>query len=85
MGPGLKSMTKFKKRKEEQLQLKNNNKISTATGSKVVNAASQNSKSLNLVSERFSKIFKKTKKKKPLNIAALQQDDNTSKINLTIL
>ncbi len=55
-------MTKFKKRKEEQLlqQANGNN------GKVVATIASQNSKSLSSVSERFGKIFKKTKKKKSL-------------------
>lgn len=74
VGPGLKSMTKFKKRKEE---MKKNNKnggtdavaqngqgsstLKTANGG-VVNGASQPAKSSTTVSERFGKIFKKKKK-----------------------
>lgn len=75
-------MTKFKKRKEEQMQQKIKNSCTTI-GSKVINA-SQNSKTINLVSERFSKIFKKTKKKK-ISSATLQRNENTSKINCNII
>lgn len=61
VGPGLKSMTKFKKRKEEQM-------LQQATGNGKASATmtTQNMKSLTSVSERFGKIFKKTKKKKLL-------------------
>lgn len=60
VGPGLKSMTKFKKRKEEQLLLQQNGGVK-ATSSGTAPAAVKN---LSTVSERFGKIFKKTKKKK---------------------
>lgn len=56
VGPGLKSMTKFKKRKEEQLLLQQATSSSSNNGS-------ASTKSMSLVSERFGKIFKKTKKK----------------------
>lgn len=49
VGPGLKSMTKFKKRKEESAQQQS----SGGVGLK-----------LSAIPERFSKIFKKNKKKK---------------------
>lgn len=52
-------MTKFKKRKEEQM-------LQQASGKVSGTMASQNLKSLTSVSERFGKIFKKTKKKKLL-------------------
>lgn len=52
-------MTKFKKRKEEQLlQLQNGtDKINLTV------IAAPNSKNISTISERFSKIFRKTKKK----------------------
>lgn len=75
VGPGLKSMTKFKKRKEEQLLQQANGKVSASI-------ASQNLKSLTGVSERFGKIFKKTKKKKLLESekrdASPSSDENSS-------
>lgn len=60
-------MTKFKKRKEEQLLQQAN---SNGNGNVKVTATmtSQNLKSLSSVSERFGKIFKKTKKKKLLEV-----------------
>ncbi|KAG4073180.1 hypothetical protein HA402_002569 [Bradysia odoriphaga] len=63
VGPGLKSMTKFKKRKEEQLLQQAN-----GNGKAIIATTSQNLKSLSSVSERFGKIFKKTKKKKLLEV-----------------
>lgn len=56
IGPGIKSMTKFKKRKEEQQQQQNPSEFA---GHANVNA--QNIRN-NSVSERLSKIFKKKKR-----------------------
>lgn len=70
VGPGLKSMTKFKKRKEEQqqqqLQLAQAGNVAAADGTTITTtttiiAAVKHSIS---VPERFCKIFKKNKKKK---------------------
>lgn len=61
-------MTKFKKRKEEQMQQKN-----SSVNTKTVTNASQNSKTINIVSEKFSKIFKKKKKLLP---ASQRKDEN---------
>ncbi|KAJ6639681.1 SIN3-HDAC complex-associated factor, partial [Pseudolycoriella hygida] len=77
VGPGLKSMTKFKKRKEEQmLQQQNGN------GKAPVSVPSQNVKPSSSVSERFGKIFKKTKKKKILETenrdVSPSSDENSS-------
>lgn len=77
VGPGLKSMTKFKKRKEEQMLQQAN-----GIGKVAAVIASQNLKSLSSVSERFGKIFKKTKKKKLLETekrdASPSSDENSS-------
>ena len=54
VGPGLKSMTKFKKRKEEQ-----NNQGGDAVKSTISKASTSS------VPEKFCKIFKKAKKIKP--------------------
>lgn len=62
VGPGLKSMTKFKKRKDD---IKENNKDNVPTKS-IGNASTQNKpekSGISCVPERFCKIFKKTKKK----------------------
>lgn len=59
VGPGIKSMTKFKKRKEEQ---QGGSPQSTTDGATIIVPSTKQSS--NAVSERFEKIFKKTKKKK---------------------
>ena len=72
VGPGLKSMTKFKKRKEEQLLRQQNGMAldgsdnigfsnNAANGGANIPCIPKPSSSS--VSERFGKIFKKTKKK----------------------
>lgn len=70
-------MTKFKKRKEEQLLQQQN-----GSGKVSATITSQNLKSLSSVSERFGKIFKKTKKKKILATekrdASPSSDENSS-------
>lgn len=67
VGPGLKSMTKFKKRKEEQqqqqLQLAQAGNA-TATDGTITAATLATVKNSISVPERFCKIFKKNKKKK---------------------
>ncbi|XP_031625547.1 uncharacterized protein LOC116342185 [Contarinia nasturtii] len=73
IGPGIKSMTKFKKRKEEQMKQE---KASTSTefaGQSNTNA--QNIRNNSTMSERFGKIFKKTQKKK---VAPAQANDENS-------
>lgn len=71
VGPGLKSMTKFKKRKEEQKEppstVIQNTKNSTTNNSTSNNSNNNgnNHKSGLSMPERFCKIFKKTKKKQP--------------------
>lgn len=66
IGPGIKSMTKFKKRKEEQLmQQQNGDSIEyTSCGKNSQKSSTSNGNCSNGVTERFGKIFKKTKKKK---------------------
>lgn len=67
VGPGLKSMTKFKKRKEEQqqqqLQLAQAGNLAAADGTTTITTISSAKHSIS-VPERFCKIFKKNKKKK---------------------
>lgn len=60
IGPGIKSMTKFKKRKEEQMLLQNE---STEFAGQA-NSNAQNIRN-NTMSERFGKIFKKIQRKRP--------------------
>lgn len=73
IGPGIKSMSKFKKRKEEQLQQQN--------GTDCDGPATQNIRSNHSISERLGKIFKKTKKKRvfksPTKTAPKLSDDNS--------
>lgn len=74
IGPGIKSMTKFKKRKEEQLQQQNSNEfigLPTVNGQNIRN---------NSMSERLGKIFKKTKKKRIVKVPTVALgtfDDNS--------
>lgn len=67
VGPGLKSMTKFKKRKEEQqqqqLQLAQAGNATATDGTTTATTISSVKHSIS-VPERFCKIFKKNKKKK---------------------
>lgn len=74
IGPGIKSMTKFKKRKEEQLQQQNGTDF-TGTGNTL------NIRNNHSMSERLGKIFKKTKKKRvfksPTKTATKSSDDNS--------
>lgn len=67
VGPGLKSMTKFKKRKEEQqqqqLQLAQAGNLATTDGTTTTTTITSVKHSIS-VPERFCKIFKKNKKKK---------------------
>lgn len=86
VGPGLKSMTKFKKRKEEQLQaqsLSSNGSehpvvIKDATSSVKVSCevTAPTARSFS-IPEKFGKIFKKNKKKK-LNVE--KEDDKKSAV-----
>lgn len=69
IGPGIKSMTKFKKRKEEQLQSQNGS--TEFAGQSSTNA--QNIRN-NSMAERFGKIFKK--KKKTTTITTRSCDEN---------
>lgn len=70
IGPGIKSMTKFKKRKEEQLQSQNGS--TEFAGQSSTNA--QNIRNNNSMAERFGKIFKK--KKKTTTITTRSCDEN---------
>lgn len=69
IGPGIKSMTKFKKRKEEQMQLQS----SSTEFAGQLNINAQNIRN-NTIVERFGKIFKK--KRKPL-IPTRSCDENS--------
>lgn len=75
VGPGLKSMTKFKKRKEEQLlqQMIVNDGTPIILPTPI--ATSAISRSLSSVPEKFCKIFKKNKKKKLLECEAIASVD----------
>uniref|UniRef100_A0A336LJA1 CSON002924 protein n=1 Tax=Culicoides sonorensis TaxID=179676 RepID=A0A336LJA1_CULSO len=67
VGPGLKSMTKFKKRKDDSKESNDgkNNKQSMTVSSNQNNKLEKNG--ISSVPERFCKIFKKTKKKTNAN------------------
>lgn len=71
IGPGIKSMTKFKKRKEEE-QLQSQNGSTEFAGQSSTNA--QNIRNNNSMAERFGKIFKK--KKKTTTITTRSCDEN---------
>lgn len=90
VGPGMKSMTKFKKRKEESMQKQKtqngekatsnkNNSQSTESNTTNANGTSSNKSGITCVPERFCKIFKKTKKKqKNLTIITSEQKNSGS-------
>lgn len=62
VGPGLKSMTKFKKRKDDVKEKDNKETIKPSQGNTVSQTKPEKS-GISCVPERFCKIFKKTKKK----------------------
>lgn len=62
VGPGLKSMTKFKKRKDD-IKDSNKDSVPTKTNGNASNQVKTEKPSISCVPERFCKIFKKTKKK----------------------
>lgn len=68
IGPGIKSMTKFKKRKEEQLQLQNESTEFAGQS----NSNAQNIR--NNTMERFGKIFKKIQKKKTIQTRSCDEN-----------
>lgn len=88
IGPGIKSMTKFKKRKEEQLLMQNG---STEFAGQA-NSNAQNIRN-NTMPERFGKIFKKIQKKKtiitrscdensqPTSSSGSDNDDNETRLS----
>lgn len=87
VGPGLKSMTKFKKRKEEQKEpplITTTTKNSTTNNSTSNNSNSNgnNHKSGLSMPERFCKIFKKTKKKQPSGKSTNNLQQNNKKEQL---
>lgn len=70
IGPGIKSMTKFKKRKEEQLQSQNcSTEFAGQSSTNALNIRNNNS-----MAERFGKIFKK--KKQTTTITTRSRDEN---------
>lgn len=73
IGPGIKSMTKFKKRKEEQMQSQNGSSAEFA-GQSSTNA--QNIRNNSSMVERFGKIFKK--KKTPTTTITTRSCDENS-------
>lgn len=63
VGPGLKSMTKFKKRKDDVKDIKESVSKSKLNGNDSGNQTKSEKSGISSVPERFCKIFRKTKKK----------------------